>query len=125
MGKYIEYHYHESGVHEYVWLASNREVIDEHLPMMKQMNEAATSGDTICVLHDLTQSGAPPFLLLSKRKGEAGTRDDVRYHVAYISDTGTRLLMQNFAAAGGFKSNRKFFDVGEREQAINWLVNED
>jgi len=124
MGKYIEYYQHESGVHEYIWLESRREAIAEHLPIMKYMNESAMAGQTIRILHDFGQSGAPPFLLLSRRLPEMRIRDDVSYRVAYIMDYQTRLLMENFEASIAYQSDGEFFDIKEREPAISWLLEE-
>jgi|GEM_PF-1331378 len=121
MEKYVKYHHRENGVHEYVWLSSYRETIDKYIPMLRQMNDNAKSGDTLLVLHDFSRTIAPPFNLLRARGSDTRIRDDVMYKVAYISNPVNRYVIKSFIATGRFEADRCFFDIGERDLAVNWL----
>ena len=74
-------------------------------------------------LIDLRQSGAPPFQLLGDANKKSGSRKDVHYRTAYISDDSiVPVLMQNFIMANRVSGDRQFFKADEEQQAIDWLL---
>ena len=123
MGEHLELHVLESGIHHFVWLDNTRDAVYAQAEYYKEINAKLAPNETILLLIDLRQAGAPPFRVLSDVIGKSGMRNDVNYRTAYLSDdTIVPILMKNFVVANRISGNRGFFKSDEEDEAIKWLL---
>ena len=125
MGEHVKHIILESGIHHFVWFDNSRDAVYAQSKYYIEINASLSSGDTVLLLIDLRQAGAPPFKVLSDVIGKSGMRTDVIYRTAYLSDDTTLpILMKNFVVANRISGNRGFFKSDEEETAIQWLLDD-
>jgi len=126
MGEHVELVLLESDIHHYIWHDNTRDAVYEQADYYKHINETLPPNETIRLLIDLRQAGAPPFKVLSDVIGKSGMRNDVNYRTAYLSDdTILPVLMKNFVVANRISGNRGFFKSNEEAVAIEWLLEDE
>ncbi len=125
MGEHVEHIVLESGIHHFIWLDNSRDAVYAQSEYYMNINASLSPGDTVLLLIDLRQAGAPPFKVLSDVIGKSGMRTDVNYRTAYLSDdTILPILMKNFVVANRISGNRGFFKSDEEDVAIQWLLDD-
>jgi hypothetical protein len=123
MGEHVNYIVLESGIHHFIWLDNSREAVYAQAEYYKDLNAGLSPDETIRLLIDLRQAGAPPFRTLADVIGKSGMRNDVNYRTAYLSDDNiVPILMKNFVVVNRISGNRGFFKSDEETQAIEWLL---
>jgi len=126
MGEHVQLYVLESGIHHFVWFNNSRDAVYDQSAYYKDINARLSHGETILLLIDLRQAGAPPFRVLSDVIGKSGMRNDVNYRTAYLSDDNiVPILMKNFVVANRISGNRGFFKSDEEDEAKMWLLETD
>ena len=126
MGEHVELKVLESGIHHFIWFDNSRDAVYAQAEFYKEINARLSPDETILLLIDLRQAGAPPFKILTDVIGKSGMRSDVNYRTAYLSDDTTLpILMKNFVVSNRISGNRGFFKSDEEDQALEWLLEKE
>jgi len=127
MSDNMVYTHLDNGIHQVTWLQDiNRNSVDAYIALFtKLMNESPENG-VLRVLHDYENVRTPSFKAMTDGMKKLIMRDDIIVRIAHIySDMSYPMIVKNATMVARFDVNRKFFKVGETQEAIEWLLNDD
>lgn len=119
------YTQHENGIHEFVLNVSSRQSFGALMARLEEIFGAHAKTDTVPVIIDWSRSGMPPLSYAFQRAREFLTRfpDGPQGRTAYISNANTLVsIAQTFLKVMKVESAGRFFQPGEREAALEWLL---
>lgn len=126
--QYCDYRLLDNGVHQLVFLSTNRKTVDEMLKCLTTMVETDPDAPYIRCLIDNSQVGTLPlkYMFQQTRQWSKSNPNRPRAKIASLFDV--RLFMgviETFVATMSRGDRIKFFHPNDRDKAIEWLVGVD
>jgi hypothetical protein len=124
----FQYNLLPDGIHELILLAPTKAALDECFARLEQIFASTPPGEPVLLLSDTRQSGIPPLGLLisfSRRLFHRYPNHRVIFDALLHQQEGQ--LFRAFSAvvqrlAGLYRARVQFFHADERQQAIDWLL---
>lgn len=136
MSDNVEHIIHENGINEFILHSDDRGVVDEYISYLEELVVKAIENDgndKIHVLINLTQTqNIPPFTYITKQERNLlhkyhDDRDKIHIRSAALArhDEMTIIsLFEAFLKLLPVDAKVKSFESNQREQAIEWLLEE-
>lgn len=125
MDKHFIYTHLDVDVHRVEWIQINVAAIESYIQLFIKLVNAMSDGGVFKILHDYSKVDTPSFTAMANAMKKLTVPDGITVRIAHVySDNSYPMIVKNATLVARFNANRKFFKVGEEQQAIVWLINE-
>ena len=127
MSNNMRYEHLENGIHQVTWLDDiSRQAVDDYIQLFSTLMDKTPENMTLRVLHNYENVRTPSFSAMTNGMKKLVMRDDIVVRIAHIySDSTYPMIVKNATMVARFDVNRQFFQVGEDQEAIDWLLSDD
>ena len=132
MTEHITVTEHDNGVHEIIFHAATRQVVDEYFTQVEAILKKQIAGQEPLahILLDLSESGVPPFSYLTRQGRKMlhehhHERDAIHLRMAFLAKDSTKTVLslaESFVKMLPIDATFKIFDWTKRHDAEEWLV---
>lgn len=134
MSEHIEYIEYDNGIHEFIFLNTNREAVNDYVNQLEALIKAMIEDDSATMLRfmvNLTETrDLPAFSYITnqgRRMLQGFLKDRGKFHLrgAFLAKQNKMMVLsltESFIKLIPVDINVKVFEENSRDEAINWLL---